>query len=32
MTFLRGKDDKKHCILLKTTFEIPLLLINEVNE
>ena len=32
MTFLHQKDDKKHCILVKTTFEICLFLIKEVSE
>ena len=32
MTFLHGEDEKKHVILLKTTFETPLLLLKEVSE
>ena len=32
MTFLDQEDDKIHCILFKTTFEIPLVLIKEISE
>ena len=32
MTFLHRKGNKKHCILVKTTFEISLFLIKAVSE
>ena len=32
MTYLHWKNDMKHCILLKTTTEIPIFLIKEVCE